>query len=151
MKDVAYIKLTTGEDVLAIVDLDERNNVLAMNVEQPFAINQVISSNGEVEYTAVEWAPFLDTDLYGTSRQFVFHQKMIIMVAKCSKEMRENYIGWLGLLGISFDEIIERIEPEDESFEQFLEELRTKSKTHGEKTDEISDEDGEPHGKRTLH
>lgn len=92
MDRVMYLKMVTGEDLIATVD-DSQNfdDVDELEIVEPFII-RISKTYGLYEYSAIRWGMFLSEK---HDQVFYVPTKHILIFGDANQQVKDMYEGWI--------------------------------------------------------
>jgi hypothetical protein len=92
MDKVMYLKMVTGEDLIATVDNSQIfDDVDELEIIEPFVI-RISKSHGFYEYSAVRWGMFLSEK---HDQTFYVLTKHILIYGDANQQAKDMYDGWI--------------------------------------------------------
>ena len=93
MKDIVYLKMITGEDLISIIDY-ERLSSTSIVLSYPYVVHKTVANEeGDMYYSAAPWAIFMDDDY--VRPLYIVPTVNVMFIAKASYTMKGDYWDWL--------------------------------------------------------
>lgn len=134
-KEIAYLKLVSGEDLFCIIDLETLTHFF-ITFEHPYVLKILgpgTNSDLGMHETSIEfamrWCPYAKESIYNNI--YSLSASFVMKVLKPEDDMIERYSDWLMADGIDLQEILTTTK------EQPQEEVKEESKEESKESDSI--------------
>ena len=97
MADIKLLRLTTGEDVVAEVTNQEyADNVKTVTrIKKPFVLIPMAQNPGTSQESKLYFSPFIP---FAENEEFDIKEENIIKINEPKKDIRDNYLNYIGAI-----------------------------------------------------